>query len=281
MSPVEAAPRRKTAAPPLPEMNAWKRSTINNGIPTDAWRNRRVSPRRLRYRLQDDLAPATRKIMEDRSGFRHVRTCLAATLLLTLVAAAGCQATLATAIWLIKGPNVPAEFDQLEGKKVAVVCRSLDFSNFHFPNAPKELSRQVSSLLATNVPKIQIVEQRKVDEWMDNNMWEDYLEVGRALDADVVLGIDLEQFSIYESQTLFRGKANVTMKLYDCETGNLLVDRAMPQTVYPPNAAKTTYDVQEAAFLREFLANVADQIGRHFYPHDPRANFAADAAAFQ
>jgi hypothetical protein len=219
--------------------------------------------------------------MEDRSRFRHVRVYLAATLLLTLVAAAGCQASLATAMWLIKGPNIPAEFDQMEEKKVAVVCRTLDFSNFDSPNVPKELSRQVSVLLGTNVPKIEIIEQREVDEWMDINMWDDYVEVGRALDADVVLGLDLEQFSIYEGQTLYRGKANVTMKVYDCESGNLLVDRPLPQAVYPPNAAKATSDLQAPAFRREFVAVLADQIGRHFYPHDPRANFAADAAAFQ
>ncbi len=219
--------------------------------------------------------------MEDRSRFRHVRLYLAATLLLTLVAAAGCQASLATAMWLIKGPNIPAEYDQMEEKKVAVVCRALDFSSFNYANVPKELSRQVSVLVGTNVPKIEIIDQRKVDEWMDNNMWDDYVEVGRALDADVVLGLDLEQFSIYESQTLYRGKANVTMKLYDCESGKALVDKPLPQVIYPPNAAKATSDLQESAFRREFLANMADQIGRHFYPHDPRADFAADAAAFQ
>ncbi len=219
--------------------------------------------------------------MEDRSRFRHVRSCLAVTLLLALLAATGCQATLATAMWLIKGPNVSAEFDHMEGKKVAVVCRSLDFSNFNFPNAPKDLSRHVSTLLGANVPKIKIIDQRKVDEWMDNNTWDDYVEVGRALDADLVLGLDLEQFSIYESQTLYRGKANVTIKLYDCESGNLLVNRPLPQSVYPPNTAKETFQMQDSAFLREFLANLADQIGRHFYSHDPRANFAADAAAFQ
>lgn len=219
--------------------------------------------------------------MEDRSRFRNARTYLAATLLLTLVAAAGCQASLATAMWLIKGPNIPGEFDQMEEKKVAVVCRAIEFSNFNYANVPKELSRQVSALLGANVSKVQIIDQRKVDEWMDNNLWDDYVEVGRALEADVVLGLELEKFSIYESQTLYRGKANVTMKLYDCKSGNLLVDKTLPQTVYPPNAAKATSDLQESAFRREFLANLAEEIGRHFYPHDPRANFAADAAAFQ
>ena len=219
--------------------------------------------------------------MEDRSRFRNARVYLAATLLLTLVAAAGCQASLATAMWLIKGPNIPAEFDQMEEKKVAVVCRAVDFSNFNYANVPKELSRQVSTLLGANVPKIKMIDQRKVDEWMDNNMWEEYVEVGRALEADVVLGLDLEQFRLLDSQTLYRGRANVTMKLYDCESGNQLVNKTLPETVYPPNAAKATSDMQESAFRREFLTNLAEEIGRHFYPHDPRANFAADAAAFQ
>jgi hypothetical protein len=218
--------------------------------------------------------------MEDRSRFGHVRVCLA-TLLLTLVAAGGCKAPLATALWLVKGPNIPAEYNQMEEKKVAVVCRAGDFSSFKHPNVPKDLARQVSALLGTNGANIEVVSQGKVDEWMDNNMWDEYVEVGRALDADLVLGLDLEQFSMLESQTLYRGKANVTMKLYDCESGNLLVDRPLPQSVYPPNAAKSTSDVQEPQFRREFVAVLADQIGRHFYPHDPRANFAADAAAFQ
>lgn len=219
--------------------------------------------------------------MEDRSRFRHARAYLAATILFALVAATGCQAGLATAMWLIKGPNIDAEFDYMEEKKVAVVCRYLDFSNFNHPNLPNELSRQVSVLLGTNVPKIEVLDQREVDEWIDNNMWDEYVEVGRALDTDLILGIDIEQFSIYESQTLYRGKANLTIKLYDCESGNQLVNRPLPQTVYPPNAAKATTDVQESAFRREFVANMADQVGRHFYSHDPRANFAADAAAFQ
>ena len=219
--------------------------------------------------------------MEDRSRFRYIHLSWVGVTLLLLIGASGCTSVLATAVYLIKGTNVDAEFNNMNGKKVAVVCRSLDFSGFHSANVPKELSQQVSVLLGANVPKVEIIDQRKVDEWMDNNSWEDYLEVGRALDSDLVLGLDVEQFSIYESQTLFRGKANVTMKLYDCESGNLLVDRPLPQVVYPPNAAKATSDIQPRAFQREFVANLANQIGRHFYPHDPGNDFAADAAAFK
>ena len=219
--------------------------------------------------------------MEDRFRFGRNRVFLTTALLLGLSVMVGCQSGLATAMWLIKGPNMPAEYDCMDEKKVAVVCRAVDFSSFNYHNAPKELSRRVSMLLTQNGSKIEVIEQRKVDEWMDNNSWNEYIEVGRALDADIVLGIDLERFSIYEGQTLYQGKANVTIKTYDCESGELLVDKPLPQSVYPPNSAKPTSDLQESEFCREYLAVLADEIGRHFYPHDPRANFAADAAAMQ
>jgi hypothetical protein len=214
-------------------------------------------------------------IMDDRFAFRPARVFLAATVLAVL-ALAGCTSGLATAMWLLKGPNIPAEYKCLKDQNVAVVCRGTDIYNF--PTVPKELSQKVASLLKSNVPKIRMVNQREVDQWMDNNDWDEYLEVGRALKADRVLGIEVEQFSIYQGQTLYQGKANIVMKVYDCQTGDLLVDKPLPQSIHPPNSAKSTSDVQEIAFRREFVGVLADQIARHFYAHDPRAYFAADAA---
>lgn len=213
--------------------------------------------------------------MDDRFAFRPAGILLAATIL-GVLALAGCTSGLATAVWLIKGPNIPAEFNCMKDKKVAVVCRGADVYNFR--NVPKELSQKVAALLKSNVPKIKMVDQREVDQWMDSNTWEEYLEVGRALKADLVLGIELERFSIYQGQTLYQGKANVVMKVYDCKSGDLVVDKPLPQSVHPPNSAKMTSDMQEEAFRREFVGVLADQIARHFYAHDPRAYFAPDAA---
>lgn len=213
--------------------------------------------------------------MDDRFAFRPVGFLLAATTL-TLLALAGCTSGLATAVWLIKGPNIPAEFNCMRDKTVAVVCRGADIYNY--PTIPKELAQQVATLLKTNVPKIKVVDQRELDQWMDSNDWDDYLEVGRALKADLVLGIELDRFSIYQGQTLYQGKANAAMKVFDCKSGDLIVDKPLPQSIHPPNSAKSTSDMQEGAFRREFVGVLADQIARHFYAHDPRAYFAADAA---
>lgn len=200
-------------------------------------------------------------------------------LVATLATAGGCASALATAVWLVKGPDIPAECDNLRDKRVVVVCRPLTSSLYTNPNVAKDISKKVSRLLTENIRKIEVVEQRKVAEWMDTNTWDEYTEVGDALEADFVLGIDLEEFSILQGQTLYQGKANFAVKVYDCTTGEVVFEKLPPQTIYPPNHPISTSDMQEAHFRREFVRVLADQIARHFYPHDPRAYWAMDAAA--
>ncbi len=216
--------------------------------------------------------------MDCRSS-RSCRSLLGLTILLMVLAVSGgCTSALATAMWLIKGPNIPAEFPGLRGQRVVVVCRPLTSSLYTNPHIAKDISRQIASLLKANVRGIKLIDQRRVDEWIDENTWDEYTEIGNALEADLVVGIDLESFSIYQSQTLFQGKANFVIKVVECKTGETVFEKYPPQTIYPPNHVVSTQDVQEGAFRREFVRVVADQIARHFYPHDPRAYFAMDSA---
>jgi len=201
--------------------------------------------------------------------------------LATLLTAGGCASALATAVWLVKGPDIPAEFDNLRDKRVVVVCRPMTSSLYTNPNVAKDISQQIGRLLTQNVRKIKVVDERKVAEWMDTNTWDEYTEIGNALEADMVLGIDLENFSIYQGQTLYQGKADFAVKIYDCATGEVVFEQFPPQMVYPPNHPVSTSDTQEADFRREFVRVLADQIARHFYPHDPRAYWAMDAAALR
>jgi ABC-type uncharacterized transport system auxiliary subunit len=218
--------------------------------------------------------------MDSRPTFHYGRPLLLLVLLATLVTAGGCVSALATAVWLVKGPDIPAEFD-LRDKRVVVVCRPMTSSLYTNPNVAKDISQQISRLLAANVRRIEVVDQRKVAEWMDTNTWDEYTEIGDALEADMVLGIDLEEFSIYQGQTLYQGKADFAVRIYDCTTGEVVFEQFPPQMLYPPNHPVSTSDTQEADFRREFVKVLADQIARHFYPHDPRAYWAMDAAAIR
>ena len=216
-------------------------------------------------------------------GGRYGRL-VAALLLASAVMASfgGCQAAMATAMYLIKGTDVDPEYAGLKGKKVAVVCRPITELNYANSTVGRDLVQQMSKLLQERVPKIKVVDAQKVNKWCDENTWEEYVEVGKALKADVVIGVELEKFSIYQAQTLYQGKANAMVRVYDCKDGGKVVfEKILPQTVYPPNAFIQTSDVQESEFRREFVGVLADQIARHFYSHDPYADLGQDNSALR
>lgn len=198
-----------------------------------------------------------------------------------LLPALGCRGLATTAMYLIRGTDVDPDFGELKGKKVVVVCRPL-VSQYRNPNVNRELAQQVTVLLQEKVPKIKTVEQKKIAKWTDENTWEEYAEVGKAMKADMVVGIDLEGFSLYQGQTLYQGRANVAIRVYDCTKGGKLVfEKNLPPAVYPPNSAVSTSERAEPEFRREFVLVLADQIARHFYAHDPHADMAQDVAALR
>ncbi|MGW8256083.1 MAG: hypothetical protein ACWGMZ_01215, partial [Thermoguttaceae bacterium] len=93
---------------------------------------------------------------------------------------------------------------------------------------------------------------------------------------------ELEKFSIYKSQTLFQGKADAVIRVYDCNDGGKVVfEKLMPQSVYPPNTFVQASEVQEPEFRREFIGVLADRVARHFYPHDQYADMAQDTMALR
>lgn len=209
---------------------------------------------------------------------RWGRWVAACTLMSTLLAAAGCMGPVLTAMYLAGGADTPADFKGLQKKTVAVVCRPMVQLKYRNMSASKQISREVSKLLQQRA-RATVIDHDKVAEWLDNNNSEEYLEVGRALGADMVLGIDLLDFDIYQGQTLYQGKAAYALKVYDCATGELVYEKMPDPAVWPPNAGIPTSEKQESQFRRKFVAVLADEIGRHFFSHDARMHFAGDAAA--
>jgi len=194
-----------------------------------------------------------------------------------LLASTGCT-MVATGLYVLTGNNVPAEYDGLKGKKVAIVCRpttALDFNNSSVANL---LANQVASELSTNVRNVTIVDQRTVNDWTDENTWDQYIEIGKALNADLVVGIDLEEFSIYMGQTLYQGRATIHLAVYDPKKDKLPVwEKHLPQAVYPPTGGIPSSERPEGEFRRKFVGTLADRISRHFYPHDATVDFAPDS----
>jgi hypothetical protein len=203
---------------------------------------------------------------------------LAVSLVAAVISAGGCQTLMFTGAYLIRGTDVDAEYDGLKERKVAVVCRPLASLSFRDCNVARDLSREVAALLATNVRKIELIDQDDVFEWTDEHEWSDFEEIGAAVEADLVVGIDLLDFSIHQGQTLYQGRANVSLKVVDCTAGDEVVfEKELPETLYPPNTGVEAFSTPEREFRRKFVGVLAEGIARHFYPHDPHANFAMDA----
>ncbi len=198
-----------------------------------------------------------------------------------LLASGGCTNLLFTAMYLLKGNNIPAEFKLPREKSVVVVCRPVASLQYCNARVDQDLSHTVATLFKQNLPKVKVVDPRKVAEWMDENPWQEFLEVGKGLKADLVVGVDLEQFQIYQGQTLYQGRAAMEIKVYDAKTGEVLFRKRPPQIVYPPNRMVQTAERPEAEFRQEFVHVLADQIARFFYDHDPYVDFALDSKTIE
>jgi hypothetical protein len=196
----------------------------------------------------------------------------------SLLATTGCVNFLATALYVIKGNNIPAEFPGLKNKKVLVICRAPADLSFSSASATRDLAREVGRRLAASVRGIEVIPARDVESWTDENSWENPAEVGKALGAQMVVDIDLQHFSLYKGQTLYQGTADYTIQVLDMEQGGEAVfTKSPPRSTWPPNSAVLTSEKREPEFRQEYVAVLADEIGRHFYAHDAYANFAVDA----
>jgi hypothetical protein len=198
-------------------------------------------------------------------------------LMIILVGLGGCTQGLFTLAYFIKGLDEDAECNALCGKRVVVVCRPIAALKYANARVDQELAEGISDLLKANVKKIKMVDHAKVAEWMDEHPWEEYAEVGKAMDADIVVGVDLEQFDLLQGQTLYQGRASTEIKVYDCKTGAVIFKKNPPQTAYPPNALIQTSEMREDQFRRVFIRVLSDRIGRYFYSHDAYADVGLDS----
>ncbi len=194
-----------------------------------------------------------------------------------VVTQSGCVSALATVMWVVKGNDVKAEYDGLRGKRVAVVCRPLvELQYTAGSRSAQELAAELGRNLSQRVSKITIIDPRKVMQWTDEHETEDLAEVGKALKADVVLCVNLEEFSLFQSQTLYQGKSTMDVTVYDVAEHEEAWHKSIPRILYPPNRGVDT-SMAENDFRRQFISHLAETVGRHFYSHDPSSDFALDS----
>jgi hypothetical protein len=182
-----------------------------------------------------------------------------------------------------EGPRIEADYDKLEGKRVAVVCMMNDSMYGGVGLTSTQIASSVGYLLQQNVPGIDVVNQDDVSDWLDTNDWNesDFVEIGRGVDADMLVVIDLDSFSLHESTTLFKGSAAMSTRVYDIERGGKIAYRKTdPEFTFPK-----THPVHETAtsskvFERVFIRVLSEHIAKNFYDYNLQEEFARDGAAY-
>jgi hypothetical protein len=213
------------------------------------------------------LAPAARPIL------------LAVFAALLLPVTGGCS-TLFTAAYLLQPADVPAEFTGLKGKHVAVVCRPIVELEFSDAGSARELASLVGAQVESKVRRARLIGQQEVARWIDENSWVDYPTLGKSLDADLVVGIDLEEFRMHEGSTLYRGRATAHVRVFEVATKKVLFDKRLDNFAFPANTAIPATDRSEAEFRAMFLQMLSQKISRCFHAYESRDVFAEDSLTF-
>lgn len=194
----------------------------------------------------------------------------------------GCS-TLITMAYLLQPPDVPAEFPGLKGKTIAVVCRPIIELEFADAGSARELATLIGTQLKKGLGQkglgraTKVIEQHEVSRWNDENAWVDYQTVGAALDAEYVVGVDLEQFRLYEGSTLFRGRASAVVRVYEVAEKKLVFQRRIEDYAFPANTAIPTTDKSEREFRNLFLEMLSRRVSRLFHAYESREVFAEDS----
>jgi hypothetical protein len=202
----------------------------------------------------------------------------AALMLLVLGLASGCVGTLANLVHMANGNLVPARYAGLKEKRVAVVCVS-DSESFGPSYASQTLAREVGKLIKINVPKVTVISSQAIANWIDRNNWDslDYKAVGRGVNADMVVAIDLSSFSLHEGKTLYKGRAELRVVVHDMLNGGDEVFVYQPSEIlFPENSGFHTTDMSEEDFRARFLSLLANRVARQFYASDVQEDFARD-----
>ena len=207
---------------------------------------------------------------------------LAVLFIATVLGLPGCMGAMAQLLYVIKGHKVPAEYSGLEEQKVAVVCVS-DASAYGPDTLTDTISRVVGLKLQTNVKKIDVIPPRKIQQWIDEHGWNesDFLALGQGVGADKVLAVEVGGYSIHEGATIYKGRADVKLTIFDINREGRVDYIFGPEYYEFPEMGRPAIQTNDRRFEAFYLAKLTDHIARRFYPHDMLDTVADDAMSMR
>jgi hypothetical protein len=172
----------------------------------------------------------------------------------------------------------PAEYKGLKDQVVAIVTVT-DSSQYSDDVGARELSRAIGSIVTQKVKNVKLVREEEIDEWRDVNGWDeiDFLKIGQGVKADKIMGIELSNLSLREGTTLYRGRSNVQVRVYDVATGTVEYKRQLDDFEYPIMAGQSVSETTETRFRRLYLTMLAQEVARSFHAYDLTDRIARDS----
>lgn len=199
-------------------------------------------------------------------------------MMLLAIAQTGCFGLAANLVNVVKGYTVDPEYEGFEDSRVAVVTIT-DSSQYSDDASARILSRRVSEILQTKVKKVELVREDEVQQWRDRNGWDaiEFIDIGRGVKADKVLAIEMTDLRLRDGATLYRGRATVTVTVYNVQTGEVDFRKHLDEFTYPETAGQYTSETTETKFRALYLSVLGSRIGRFFHGYDYSDTVAMDA----
>lgn len=211
----------------------------------------------------------------------RIRCFLACILAASLLTQPGCVGALSQLIYTIKGHAIQPAYSGLNGKRVAVVCVS-DNSAYGPDTLTYTVAQAVGILLTNGLEddESQIIAPAHIEDWIDNHDWNEteYVELGKGVDADMVVAIEIASYSLTEGSTIFKGRADATVTVYDIEKDGQVPYSATPTHFVFPKHGRPAIQTNEREFEAFYLSQLTKMIANHFIVHDRLDTFARDAA---
>lgn len=194
----------------------------------------------------------------------------------------GCIGMATQLLYVLKGHRIPAAYDGLKNQRVAVVCVS-DSSAFGPNGLTESVGRAVGGRLAANVKKITIVPPGEIENWIDVNGWDekDFTKIGRGVKADRVVAIEMGNYTIREGQTLYKGRCELSVTVYDIANGGSVAYSVGPKEYAFPQNGRPAIQTSDRKFETLYLGKLTEHITNQFYPHDALDSVAEDATMWE
>lgn len=203
---------------------------------------------------------------------RTIRGTVCLTLLATaMLGGSGCNMLMPMIFMGEHKERIPAEFDKLKGKTVAVAVWADQNTLFDYPYVRMELGLHIADRLWANVDDIKVADGRKIEDFLQRNLANtiDPADIGKKFDSEMVVYIELLDFQIRDPQSpdFLDPRIDASVAVYDLSADPDQPKQYELEPVKVEGESKlfteTSGQVARKALYEEF----AETVSRKFYDH--------------